>query len=203
MQVASRVIFATDVSFDVKLNALNKKSGSTERVVVTQGGEDAKQKQLLSNNESIVADLQMKDAINFSTVIITLQQPGEIITTTVANTSDTWAKNNRLFSRAFLSLQKGFYILCNILIYILQLWWLLPIFFMAKSGYTFGKKYLGNGVGKGEPTKSNMWSSFLKPPPFLLLLLHLNLQSANFRSLFYFLFAYCCLYFFLQSCVFL
>ena len=137
--VKARVINNTDVSFDLKLNALNHKVGNGNTVVVSENG--ATEKKVLTSNESIVADLSMKDAINFSTVNITLQQPEEILTTNIINKNAAWVSGDATMHKAWYSLQKGFFILSNLLIYLLQLWWLLPIFFIGKWCYAIGKKY--------------------------------------------------------------
>jgi hypothetical protein len=146
--VKARVINAADVSFDVKLNAMNRKSGIGQTVVLTNEGNPTTEKNVISQNESIIEDLRMKDAIHFSTINITLQQPEEILTTVVVNTDTAWAKSNNAFSRAWLSLQKGFYIICNILIFLLQFWWVVVLFFIGKWGFVVGKNYFGRGVGK-------------------------------------------------------
>jgi hypothetical protein len=140
-QVKARIINNTDVSFDVKLNALNHNNGKGQTVVLNEAGD--KENKALTTNESIVEDLRLKDAINFSTVGITLQQPEEILTTVVVNKTSSWAKGDSTFSRAWFSLQKGFFVLINIFIYLIQMWWLVPIFFIGKWGVGFGKKYFG------------------------------------------------------------
>ncbi len=135
--VKARVINKTDVSFDLKLNALNHSSGNGQTVSLSEN--DKPEKQILTKNESAVADLRMKDAVDFSTVKINLQQPDELVTTFVINKEASWANGDSIFTRAWYSIQKGFFILSNLLIYLIQLWWLVPLFFIGKWGYFFSK----------------------------------------------------------------
>ena len=66
--VKTRLIDAEDVSFDLKLNQLNIKTGDKQQAVVATNGEDKIEIKKLTNNESIVQNMIMKDAIHFSTV---------------------------------------------------------------------------------------------------------------------------------------
>jgi hypothetical protein len=146
--VTARVISASDVSFDIKLNAMNKKSGDGQTVVVTNDDNAATDKKVLSKNESTIEDIRLKDAIHFSTIKITLQQPEEMLTTVIVNTNATWAKGNNAVGNAWLNIQKGFYVLTSVVVFLLQFWWILPLFILGNWGYGVGKKYFSRRVAK-------------------------------------------------------
>jgi hypothetical protein len=146
--VTARVISAADVSFDLKLNALNRKSNDGQTAVVTNDETAATEKKVLSKNESIIEDMRMKDELHFSTIKITLQQSEEILTTVIVNTNATWAKGNNAFGSAWLNIKKGFYVVSSIVVFLLQFWWVPILFLLGKWSYDSGKKYFSRGVGK-------------------------------------------------------
>ena len=88
----------------------------------------------------------MKDAIHFSTVSIALQQPEEILSTVMINNSAAWAKETSILNKAWYSLQKGFYYFSSLIIFLLQLWWLLPLYFVGKYVFVKSKKMFFNKV---------------------------------------------------------
>jgi hypothetical protein len=146
--VTARIISAADVTFDLKLNALNRKSNEGQTAVVTNEETAATEKKVLSKNESIIEHMRMKDEVHFSTVKITLQQPEEILTTVIVNTNATWAKGNNAFGSAWLNIQKGFYVVSSIVVFLLQFWWVPILFFLGKWSYGRGKKYFSRGEVK-------------------------------------------------------
>ena len=138
--VKTRLINADDVSFDLKLNQLNLQSGEKQKVTSNDKENDIQVQQTLTKNEALVENMKMKDAIHFSTVSITLQQPEEILSTVMINNSAAWAKETSILNKAWYSLQKGFYYFSSIIIFLLQLWWLLPLYFVGKYIFVKSKK---------------------------------------------------------------
>ena len=138
--VKTRLINADDVSFDLKLNQLNLQSGEKQKVISNDKENDIQAQRTLTTNEAVVENMKMKDAIHFSTVSIALQQPEEILSTVMINNSAAWAKETSILNKAWYSLQKGFYYFSSIIIFLLQLWWLLPLYFVGKYVFVKSKK---------------------------------------------------------------
>ena len=144
--VKTRLINADDVSFDLKLNLLNLQSGEKQKVISNDKENDIQVQKTLTKNEAIVENMKMKDAIHFSTVSIALQQPEEILSTVMINNSAAWAKETSILNKAWYSLQKGFYYFSSLIIFLLQLWWLLPLYFVGKYVFVKSKKMFFNKV---------------------------------------------------------
>ena len=141
-QVKTRLIEAADVSFDLKLNQLNLQTGDKSILTVSNSSSSEERKKMLTTNETIVENMKLKDAIHFSTVSITLQQPEEIMSAVLVNTKASWAKETSLLNKAWYSLQKGFYYFSGVVIFLLQLWWVLPLYIFGKYVFIKSKKLL-------------------------------------------------------------
>jgi hypothetical protein len=132
LNVKTRIISATDVTFDLKLNELNLGSNVPSKVLAKADDEVTIIDAPLSKNEMVVNNMKLKDAVRFSTINIKLCEPQALESQTVINSSASWAKEASLASKAWLSIQKGFYYCTSILIFVLQLWWLIPLFFIGR-----------------------------------------------------------------------
>jgi hypothetical protein len=78
-----------------------------------------------------IDQLRMTDEIGFSTIEISLQQPEEMIHSTVINTA-TWQRDNYFFKTASYNLQKGFYYFKQFLLLLLEYWWVIFVYFFIK-----------------------------------------------------------------------
>ncbi len=138
--VKTRLINASDVSFELKLNQMNIASGTrkSKSTVNISGG--LVSENALTQNERIVENLKMKDAVSFSTISIRLEQPEEIDKNVVVNNDANWAQETSLANKAWFSLQKGFYYLMSFLVFLLQIWWVVPLFFLSKFILGKGRK---------------------------------------------------------------
>ena len=138
--VKSRLIEAEDVSFDLKLNQLNLQTGNKNQSVVSTNSDDKIETKTLTNNQSVVENLRIKDAIHFSTISISILQPEEILSNVLINTNASWARETPILNKAWYSLQKGFYYFSEVIIFLLQLWWVLPLYIFGKYVFIKSKK---------------------------------------------------------------
>lgn len=118
--VQARNISAEDVSFTIKEKEKN----------ITQN--DVAQNNIETEQLSVE---QIKDLVNYSTIAITITEPEAYVVNRIVNTDASWAAQPSLWQRIKYSCTKGFYYLSNIVVFLLQLWFLVPLYFIGKWFY--------------------------------------------------------------------
>lgn len=119
--IRSRVIEAEDVSFDLK----SKEKYIENTVISDKKGRIDEQ----------IDILRLKDAIQYSTVTITMAQPDEMVVKKAVNKDANWAKQTSVWSQIWFSVQKGFYQLIDLFTLLIQFWWIAPLFVLGKIAY--------------------------------------------------------------------
>ncbi len=146
-----RVIKADDVSLKILSNQLsqNRSTNSEKRI---EKAIDTKGKKIndIISAENTLADkkeqkdndklenLSIQDQINFSTLTIQLYQRETVQQQLVANTKDSNYYKPNIGIRILDSLQSGWYVLLDVIVFLVEIWWLLLI---SIGGIFLYKKY--------------------------------------------------------------
>ena len=80
------------------------------------------------NNESVVNLWKLQDDLKYCTVSIKTKEPLAYFTQNIVNTNTSWTKESSIFSKLKMNFQKGFVQLANLLVNIMQFWYLIPLF---------------------------------------------------------------------------
>ena len=147
-----RVIKADDVSLKVLANQMaQNRSGATEKriekaiddkgkklnnVLDAENQLDAKKEQ---NDNSKLENLSLKDQVNFSTLTLAVYQNESVKQEMIANEKSINAYRPNIGLQIWDSLKTGWFMLEAIIAFVVQLWGLALIGFLAWFGY---KKYL-------------------------------------------------------------
>ncbi len=127
-QINIRHIQATDYSIDFKEKTMEEKAIANSS---KENKNDSNSTTAFDLIKTKVAQLKMSDEISFSTIDISLQQPEEMVHTTVINTS-TWPRDQYFFNKAGYHLQKSFYYLKQFILLLLEYWWILLVYIFIK-----------------------------------------------------------------------
>jgi len=152
-----RVIKASDVAIDLLANRLAQKrakkhdqrlakevdEGSGKPKDITAAAES-----LLSSQESadqaLLSTLSLQDQINYSTITLQLYQRPSVKHTLVANEKSIRAYEPAFWQKAWDALQSGFNVLKALLLFFIQIWWLILLIVIGFVVYPrirrFGKK---------------------------------------------------------------
>jgi hypothetical protein len=134
-EINIRHIQAKDFTIDLKEKNMEEKAMAN---LSTENTDDSNTVASLDLIKTKVDQLRMKDELGFSTIDITLQQPEEMIHSTIINTA-TWQRDTHFFKKAGYNLQKGFYYFKEFLLLLLAYWWIIVIYFIIKKAW----KHLG------------------------------------------------------------
>jgi len=146
-----RIIKADDVSLKMLSNQLSQKRSSStekrvEKAIDTKGkkindimeAENNLASQKEQNDNSKLENLSLEDQINFSTLTIEIYQHESVKQEMIANTRDYNYYKPNIGIRIIDSLKTGWYVLIDILVFIVEIWWLLLI---VIGGIFLYKKY--------------------------------------------------------------
>jgi len=135
-----RVIKADDVSLKMLANQLSQKRSATnekrvEKAIDTKGkkindimeAENNLASQKEQNDNSKLENLSLQDQVNFSTLTIEIYQHESVKQEMVANTKDYQHYKPNIGIRIVDSLKTGWYVLVDIIVFIIEIWWLLLI----------------------------------------------------------------------------
>ncbi|HEU4789120.1 MAG TPA: DUF4349 domain-containing protein [Flavobacterium sp.] len=147
-----RIIKADDVSLKMLSNQLSQKRSSTnekrvEKAIDTKGkkindimeAENNLANQKEQNDNSKLENLSIQDQINFSTLTIQIYQHESVKQEMIANTKDYNYYKPNIGIRIIDSLKTGWYVLLDVIVFIIEIWWFLLI---AIGGFLLYKKYL-------------------------------------------------------------
>jgi hypothetical protein len=147
-----RIIKADDVSLKMLSNQLSQKRSSTnekrvEKAIDTKGkkindimeAENNLASQKEQNDNSKLENLSIQDQINFSTLTIQIYQHESVKQEMIANTKDYNYYKPNIGIRIIDSLKTGWYVLLDVIVFIIEIWWLL---FITIGGFFLYKKYL-------------------------------------------------------------
>ncbi|HKO78680.1 MAG TPA: DUF4349 domain-containing protein, partial [Flavobacterium sp.] len=146
-----RIIKADDVSLKILSNQLSQKRSSTnekrvEKAIDTKGkkikdimeAENNLASQKEQNDNSKLENLSIQDQINFSTLTIQIYQHESVKQEMIANTKDYNYYKPNIGIRIIDSLKTGWYVLLDVIVFIIEIWWLL---FITIGGFFLYKKY--------------------------------------------------------------
>jgi len=146
-----RVIKADDVSLKMLANQLSQKRSATnekrvEKAIDSKGkkindimeAENNLASQKEQNDNSKLENLSLQDQVNFSTLTIEIYQHESVKQEMVANTKDYHHYKPNIGIRIIDSLKTGWYVLVDIIVFIIEIWWLLLI---VIGGIFLYKKY--------------------------------------------------------------
>lgn len=147
-----RIIKADDVSLKMLSNQLSQKRSGinekrVEKAIDTKGkkindimeAENNLANQKEQNDNSKLENLSLQDQINFSTLTIQIYQRESVKQEMIANTKDYNYYKPNIGIRIMDSLKTGWYVLLDVLVLIIEIWWLL---FIGIGGFFLYKKYL-------------------------------------------------------------
>jgi hypothetical protein len=147
-----RIIKADDVSLKMLSNQLSQKRSSinekrVEKAIDTKGkkindimvAENNLANQKEQNDNSKLENLSIQDQINFSTLTIQIYQHESVKQEMNANTKDYNYYKPNIGIRIIDSLKTGWYALLDVIVFIIEIWWLL---FIVIGGFFLYKKYL-------------------------------------------------------------
>ncbi|MBW4360997.1 DUF4349 domain-containing protein [Flavobacterium taihuense] len=147
-----RIIKADDVSLKILSNQLSQKRSSTnekrvEKAIDTKGkkisdimeAENNLANQKEQNDNSKLENLSIQDQINFSTLTIQIYQHESVKQEMIANTKDYNYYKPNIGIRIIDSLKTGWYVLLDVIVFIIEIWWFL---FIVIGGFFLYKKYL-------------------------------------------------------------
>ncbi|PZX93039.1 DUF4349 domain-containing protein [Flavobacterium aquariorum] len=147
-----RIIKADDVSLKMLSNQLSQKRSSTnqkrvEKAIDTKGkkindimeAENNLASQKEQNDNSKLENLSIQDQIDFSTLTIQIYQHESVKQEMIANTKDYNYYKPNIGIRIIDSLKTGWYVLLDVIVFIIEIWWLV---FIVISLFFLYKKYL-------------------------------------------------------------
>lgn len=147
-----RVIKADDVTLQILSNKMaQKRSTATEKRIATAIDEKGKKlNQVIDAEENLdtkkeqndaktIENLSLQDQVNFSTLTLQIYQDQTVKQEMVANEKSTNAYRPNIGLQIWDSLKTGWFILENIISFVIVLW---PFALMAFLGYLGYKKYL-------------------------------------------------------------
>ncbi len=118
--VQARCIIAEDVSLTI-----SEKQTADKQIATPENNIEANQLNLARIN----------DLVNYSTIAIALTEPEAVAIRRLVNSEASWSTSPTLWQRVKYSTVKGFYYLSNVIVFLLQLWFLIPLYFIGKWGY--------------------------------------------------------------------
>jgi hypothetical protein len=127
-QISIRHIQAKDYTIDLKEKTMEEKAMVN---LSKENTNDSNTEASFDLIRSKIDQLRMKDEIGFSTIDISLQQPEEMIHSTIINNA-TWQRDNHFFKTAGYNLQKGFHYFKQFLLLLLEYWWVFFVYFLIK-----------------------------------------------------------------------
>jgi hypothetical protein len=143
-----RVIKADDVSLKMLANELAQNRSKTsekriENAIDTKGkkldnilnAEDKLDNKKEQNDNSKIENLSLKDQVNFSTVTLSLYQNEAIKQELIANEKSVNTYRPNIGLQIWDSLKTGWFMLENIIAFVVQLWGIVLIGFLAWFGY--------------------------------------------------------------------
>ncbi|NRS89833.1 hypothetical protein HNQ02_002767 [Flavobacterium sp. 7E] len=147
-----RLIKADDVSLKILSNKLAQNRGSStekrvENAIATKGAkindvmnaEETLADKKEQNDNAKLNNLSMQDQVNFSTLTLEIYQRETVKQTMVANSKDYNDYKPNIGIRLFDSVKTGWNVLLDILVFLIQIWWLI---LLALGGFFLYKKYL-------------------------------------------------------------
>lgn len=147
-----RLIKADDVSLKMLSNKLAQNRGSStekrvENAIATKGAkindvmnaEETLADKKEQNDNAKLNNLSMQDQVNFSTLTLEIYQRETVKQTMVANSKDYNDYKPNIGIRLFDSVKTGWNVLLDILVFLIQIWWLI---LLALGGFFLYKKYL-------------------------------------------------------------
>ncbi|PVX44437.1 uncharacterized protein DUF4349 [Flavobacterium sp. 103] len=147
-----RIIKADDVSLKMLSNQLSQKRSSitekrVEKAIDNRGkkindimeAENNLAAQKEQNDNSKLENLSIQDQIDFSTLTIQIYQHESVKQEMIANTKDYNYYKPNIGIRIIDSLKTGWYVLQDVIVFIIEIWWLL---FIVIGGFFIYKKYL-------------------------------------------------------------
>jgi hypothetical protein len=146
-----RIIKADDVSLKILSNQLSQKRSSNnekrvEKAIDTKGkkindimnAENNLANQKEQNDNSKIENLSIQDQVNFSTLSIQMYQHESVKQEMNANTKDYNYYKPNIGIRILDSLKTGWFVLLDIIVFLIQIWWLILI---GIGGFFIYKKY--------------------------------------------------------------
>jgi hypothetical protein len=146
-----RIIKADDVSLKILSNQLSQKRSSNnekrvEKAIDTKGkkindimgAENTLANQKEQNDNTKIENLSLEDQVNFSTLNIQIYQHESVKQEMNAITKDYNYYKPHIGIRIIDSLKSGWYVLLNIIVFLVEIWWLILIIL---GGYLIYKKY--------------------------------------------------------------
>ncbi|QKJ63458.1 DUF4349 domain-containing protein [Flavobacterium sp. M31R6] len=146
-----RIIKADDVSLKMLSNQLSQKRSSitekrVEKAIDNRGkkindimeAENNLAAQKEQNDNSKLENLSIQDQIDFSTLTIQIYQHESVKQEMIANTKDYNYYKPNIGIRIIDSLKTGWYVLQDVIVFIIEIWWLL---FIVIGGFFLYKKY--------------------------------------------------------------
>ncbi len=153
-----RVIKADDVSLKMLSNQLSQKRSATnekrvEKAIDTKGkkindimeAENNLASQKEQNDNAKLENLSIEDQVNFSTLTIQIYQRESVKQEMNAGTKDYNYYKPNLGIRILDSVKTGWYTLQDVIVFIIEIWWLL---FIVIGGFFLYKKYLKKSSGE-------------------------------------------------------
>jgi hypothetical protein len=147
-----RIIKADDVSLKILSNQLSQKRSSknekrVEKAIDTKGkkindimdAENTLANQKEQNDNSKIENLSLEDQVNFSTLSIQIYQHESVKQEMNAITKDHNYYKPHIGIRILDSLKTGWYVLLDVIVFLVEIWWFL---FIAIGGFFLYKKYL-------------------------------------------------------------
>lgn len=145
-----RIIKADDVSLKILSNQLSQKRNTTtqkriEKAIDTKGkkindvmeAENTLANQNEQSDNAKLENLSTQDQVNFSTLTIKIYQNESIKQETTANSKDYNYYKPNIGIRILDSLKTGWYVLLNVIVFLVEIWWLLLI---GIGGFYFYKR---------------------------------------------------------------
>jgi hypothetical protein len=146
-----RIIKADDVSLKMLSNQLSQKRSTNnekriEKAIDTKGkkindvmnAENNLANQKEQNDNAKLENLSIQDQVNFSTLTIQIYQHESVKQEMNANTKDYNYYKPNIGIRILDSLKTGWYVLLDVIVFLVEIWWLL---FIAIGGFILYKKY--------------------------------------------------------------
>jgi hypothetical protein len=146
-----RIIKADDVSLKMLSNQLSQKRSNNsekriEKAIDTKGkkindvitAENNLASQKEQNDNAKLENLSIQDQVNFSTLTIQIYQHESVKQEMNANTKDYNYYKPNIGIRIIDSLKTGWYVLLDVIVFFVEIWWLL---FIVIGGFILYKKY--------------------------------------------------------------
>ena len=147
-----RIIKADDVSLKILSNQLSQNRSANnekrvEKAIDTKGkkindimdAENNLANQKEQKDNSKIENLSMQDQINFSTLTIQIYQHESVKQELNVNIKDDNYYKPNIGIRILDSLKTGWYVLLDVIVFLVEIWWLL---FIVIGGFFLYKKYL-------------------------------------------------------------